>query len=43
MSDVAQTPHAAALQTLFDAPVLRALGLYREEAYTAHGGHQSIL
>ena len=33
----------AALFAFTDAPVIQALGLYREEAYTAHGGHQQIL
>ena len=30
----------AALFAFTDAPVIQALGLYREEVYTAHGGHQ---
>lgn len=33
----------AALFAFTDAPVIQALGLYREEAYSAHGGHQTIL
>jgi gentisate 1,2-dioxygenase len=33
---------AAALFAFTDAPVMHALGLYREEAYTAHGGYQPI-
>jgi len=33
----------AALFAFTDAPVIQALGLYREEAYTAHGGHQPVL
>lgn len=32
----------AALFAFTDAPVMRALGLYREEAYTMHGGHQPV-
>lgn len=32
----------AILFSIQDAPVLRALGLYREEAYEAHGGRQPI-
>ena len=31
---------ATALFSFTDAPVMKALGLYREAAYTAHGGHQ---
>ena len=33
----------AALFAFTDAPVIQALGLYREEAYTAHAGHQPVL
>ena len=33
----------AALFAFTDAPVMQALGLYREEVYTAHGGHQPVL
>jgi gentisate 1,2-dioxygenase len=33
----------AALFAFTDAPMIQALGLYREEAYTAHGGHQQVL
>jgi gentisate 1,2-dioxygenase len=33
---------AAALFAFTDAPVMHALGLYREEAYTAHNGHQPV-
>jgi gentisate 1,2-dioxygenase len=33
---------AAALFAFTDAPVMQALGLYREEAYTANGGHQPV-
>jgi len=32
-----------ALFAFTDAPVIQALGLYREEVYTAHGGHQPVL
>jgi gentisate 1,2-dioxygenase len=30
------------LFSIQDTPVFEALGLYREEAYTEHAGHQSI-
>ena len=33
---------SAALFAFTDAPVMQALGLYREEAYTAHEGHQPV-
>ena len=33
----------AALFAFTDAPVIQALGLYREEPYTANGGHQPVL
>ena len=33
----------AALFAFTDAPIIQALGLYREERYTAHGGHQPVL
>jgi gentisate 1,2-dioxygenase len=33
---------AATLFSFTDAPVLKALGLYREEAYTAHSGQQPV-
>jgi gentisate 1,2-dioxygenase len=32
----------ACLFTFNDLPVMRSLGLYREEAYTDNGGHQTI-
>ncbi|MBI3327127.1 MAG: cupin domain-containing protein [Nitrospinae bacterium] len=32
----------AVLFSIQDTPVFEALGLYREEAYAEHGGHQSI-
>ncbi len=32
----------AALFAFTDAPVMQALGLYREEPYSQHGGHQPI-
>jgi gentisate 1,2-dioxygenase len=25
-----------------DTPIMRALGLYREQAYEEHGGHQPV-
>ncbi len=36
------TSEAAALFAFNDAPVMQALGLYREAPYTAHGGHQPL-
>jgi gentisate 1,2-dioxygenase len=33
----------AALFAFTDAPVIQALGLYREEEYTTNEGHQPIL
>jgi gentisate 1,2-dioxygenase len=33
---------AAILFSIQDRPVLEALGLYREEAYTDNGGHQTV-
>jgi gentisate 1,2-dioxygenase len=36
----ASQTEAAALFAFTDTPVMQALGLYREEAYRAHGGHQ---
>jgi len=33
---------AAVLFSIQDRPVLEALGLYREEAYTDNGGHQAV-
>jgi gentisate 1,2-dioxygenase len=32
----------AALFCFTDAPVIRALGLYREAAYSEHGGYQPV-
>ena len=32
----------AAFFAFTDAPVMQALGLYREEIYTADGGHQEV-
>lgn len=32
----------ACLFSFHDLPVMRALGLYREEAYADNGGHQTI-
>jgi gentisate 1,2-dioxygenase len=32
----------AILFSVQDTPIIRALGLYREEAYREHGGHQSV-
>ena len=32
----------AILFSIQDVPVFEALGLYREEAYTEHNGHQLI-
>jgi gentisate 1,2-dioxygenase len=36
------TRDAAVLFSIQDRPVLEALGLYREEAYTGNGGHQAV-
>jgi gentisate 1,2-dioxygenase len=36
------TRDAAVLFSIQDRPVLEALGLYREEAYTDNGGHQAV-
>jgi gentisate 1,2-dioxygenase len=36
------TRESAVLFSIQDRPVLEALGLYREEAYTEHGGHQTV-
>src|SRR5712691_8921374 len=33
---------AAILFSMHDTPVFEALGLYREEAYGEHGGHQPV-
>ena len=33
----------ACLFAFHDLPVMRALGLYREQAYGENGGHQPIL
>jgi len=38
----ASDTEVAILFAFTDAPVIKALGLYREEAYTAHGGHQPL-
>lgn len=38
----ASRTEAAALFAFTDTPVMQALGLYREEAYTANNGHQTI-
>jgi len=38
----ASSEREAILFSIQDTPVLRALGLYREEAYEAHGGRQPI-
>jgi gentisate 1,2-dioxygenase len=38
----ASDTQAAALFAFTDRPVLQALGLYREEGYTAHDGHQPL-
>jgi gentisate 1,2-dioxygenase len=38
----ASDTEAAILFAFTDAPVIKALGLYREEAYTARGGHQPL-
>jgi gentisate 1,2-dioxygenase len=32
----------AILFSVQDTPIIRALGLYREEGYREHGGHQSV-
>ena len=40
-ANVSQT-ETAALFAFTDTPIMQALGLYREEAYAANGGHQSI-
>ena len=36
------TSDAAVLFSIQDRPVVEALGLYREEAYTENGGHQAV-
>ncbi len=36
------TDREAVLFSIHDTPVLRALGLYREEGYGPHGGHQPV-
>lgn len=38
----ASTTTEVALFAFTDAPVIQALGLYREEPYTANGGHQVV-
>jgi gentisate 1,2-dioxygenase len=37
-----QGEHEAILFSIQDTPVFETLGLYREEAYAADGGHQAI-
>jgi gentisate 1,2-dioxygenase len=37
------TTTAATLFAFTDAPVIKALGLYRDEAYAAHGGFQPVV
>ena len=32
----------AILFSVHDTPVMQALGLYREQAYADHGGHQPV-
>jgi gentisate 1,2-dioxygenase len=39
----ASQTEVAALFAFTDKPVMQALGLYREEPYTAPGGHQTVL
>jgi gentisate 1,2-dioxygenase len=36
------TAEGAILFSIHDTPVFEALGLYREEAYEEHGGHQPV-
>ena len=37
-----ETDDEAILFAIHDAPVMKALGLYREEGYTENDGHQEI-